>query len=85
MIAADGGSSVGSGYGGGGAGGSVWITTGALTGNGVISARGGNGSASSGEGRITAGSGGRIAVYENQRYHNIHDDECIKLLFYVNF
>lgn len=44
---------------GGGAGGSVWITAGALTGAGTISADGGSGELFSGGG----GGGGRIAIY----------------------
>jgi hypothetical protein len=39
-ISSDGLSAFGSGYAGGGAGGSVWITTDVLTGNGLISAQG---------------------------------------------
>jgi hypothetical protein len=44
---------------GGGAGGSVWLTTGSLVGNGLISADGGSGQGGVGGG----GGGGRIAIY----------------------
>ena len=45
-------------YGGGGAGGSIWITSNVFTGNGTISANGGVGNGYGG-----GGGGGRIAVY----------------------
>ena len=48
---------------GGGAGGSLWIHTGVLTGNGLIAARGGAGGVTAGGG---GGGGGRIAVYFSQ-------------------
>jgi hypothetical protein len=43
---------------GGGAGGSVWLTAGTLTGTGIISANGGAGNGTAG-----GGGGGRIAIY----------------------
>ena len=44
--------------GGGGSGGSIWLTVGTLAGSGVISADGGNGGGNAG-----GGAGGRIAMY----------------------
>ncbi len=61
-ITADGGAMIwagSDGYAGGGAGGSVWITAGTLSGAGVISASGGGGASYAGGG----GGGGRIALY----------------------
>ena len=53
----DGGTTTG--YGGGGSGGSIWITCGTLAGAGLITANGGSGHPGAGGG----GGGGRIAVY----------------------
>jgi hypothetical protein len=51
-------------YGGSGAGGSVWITAGALAGNGTVKANGGTGgSASANGGGLAGGGGGRVAVW----------------------
>jgi len=51
------------GCGGGGAGGSIWVTTNTLSGAGNFSAKGGNGGTGSQDGG--GGAGGRIAVYFN--------------------
>ena len=58
-IVANGGNGGGS-HAGGGAGGSIWLTVGAMNGNGVISVDGG---ASSHTGVAGGGGGGRIALY----------------------
>ncbi len=47
---------------GGGAGGAIWIAAGALTGNGSIEARGGNGNGWCGSECSSGGGGGRIAI-----------------------
>ncbi len=52
---------------GAGAGGSLWINTGTLTGGGLIAARGGPGGVTQGGG---AGGGGRIALHVTQNTHS---------------
>lgn len=55
--------------GGGGAGGSIWITAGSITGTGTITASGGTGTVRFGTINPTGGgSGGRIAIYATQAY-----------------
>jgi hypothetical protein len=51
-------------YGGSGAGGSIWITAGALAGSGTVKANGGiGGSASPNGGGLAGGGGGRVSVW----------------------
>jgi hypothetical protein len=51
-------------YGGSGAGGSIWITAGALAGSGTVKANGGTGGSSSANGAgVAGGSGGRVSVW----------------------
>ncbi len=67
IITVDGEEGIGAGWdfaGGGGAGGSVWIDSGTLTGSGSIGANGGNGATWSSDG-AGGGAGGRVAVYYN--------------------